>query len=278
MLIEDRKYGWFLPPRSTVQSETSAGDFKSIGATDVTLCSMVALVTRSGSLVTHLSQRSCELIREGHPETDLAWVKDSFDETLKPFRDDMKYWLKVFKKECPEKPFVVIAVGPQAGSNQYGVFIAKEFFGLDETDIHRVIYLTGASNRDGSSMISIAKLKYRERSHEQPQINLCRGLQPTKPQAILRTYGLAVDGRMGPSFRSGSKSQSGRPTEKSSGSINIVILGRKDASLDKITLAASAMASCGLSGRQHRRVTAIIERIFSNAATRYPMIVMVKPS
>jgi hypothetical protein len=144
-LIKGKELAWFTTPNKAVE-HASVGDISAIGARDIGLCSMVALVTQHGTMMVHLSKDSCKVIDPKQLTDQSSIAVKAIKNEFKPLKQDTELFFDEFKKHVGNNFLVIIATGPQAGSQVYGEFMAKELFGINKHDVAHVINLVGKSS------------------------------------------------------------------------------------------------------------------------------------
>ena len=143
-LLKNSKLGWFITPNTAAES-TAVGTVKAIGASDLGLCSMVALVNQHGAIVVHLSPNTCTIVQKGSKSGFTPVAVEAVRNDFKPLKQDTKLFFDVFKKEAGKQFLVLVAVGPQTNSQEYGEFMAKELFGISKSEIDHTINVAGKS-------------------------------------------------------------------------------------------------------------------------------------
>jgi hypothetical protein len=150
-LIKGKELAWFTTPNRAVE-HASVDDVTAIGATDMGLCSMVAIVTQRGAIMVHLSKDTCQVIDPKQISAMSGIGVTAIRNEFKPLKQDAQLFFEEFRKHAGNKYTVIIAKGPQADSQAYGEFMAKEMFGINKGEINRVINLVGTSKIDNAGL------------------------------------------------------------------------------------------------------------------------------
>jgi hypothetical protein len=123
---------------------TAAKDAKRIGTESLTICSAVMLISQEGALLAHLNPDTCELfLKKNKSKQELeadkkkpnyATLKRRYDD----LRSDAKKFFKEFKSRGSKNFLAVVIKGPNQTNDDYGKWMAEEFFGVSNPEIHEI--------------------------------------------------------------------------------------------------------------------------------------------
>jgi hypothetical protein len=123
---------------------TAPQNSKRIGTASLTICSAVILISREGALMAHMNPETCNLfLNKNKSKQDLENDKklpnyNTLKDRYKTLKSDSVKFFKELKNRGSKNFLAVIVMGPNQTDDNYGKWMAEEFFGVTNAEVTQV--------------------------------------------------------------------------------------------------------------------------------------------